>query len=580
MAPLASHLLALGLSWLALTAYAQPAQGTATVSPQATAVVQAAASLSLTALTPRQVDNVAALGQIWGFLKYFHPAVAAGQRDWDADLVRQLPAVLACRSVAERSQVLGAWLTSLGTVPACRSCATLPAQPVRLAADLAWAQDAKRFDAPLRQQLAFIAANRYQGTPYYVSTAPAGNPAFAHEEPYADQACPSQSLRLLAVCRYWSMVQYFYPYKEADWAAVLPDLLPHFAAADTPLRYRHAALLLVARLRDGHATLRDPLLEAEQGNYLVAAALQFIDDQAVVLRVRHDGLVPQPPLEPGDIITHLDGIPVAQLVAQRLPETPGSNRAAQLRTLALNLLYGTTPQVSLQLVRAGKALQVVAPRFKVGTVPPVRPAVADSMYRFLTPTVGYIDMARITTAKLPTLLQAFRHTQGIVIDLRAYPGEFVTRQLPGYFLARPTAFAQYAVFDPSYPGRFLNLPVDTLLPQGAPPYAGRLVVLVNESTLSQAEYTAMALRATPHCVLLGSPTAGADGNVSRLVLPGNLVTALSGIGIYYPDGRATERIGLVPDLAVRPTPAGLRAGKDELRERAVELIRQTPTGAP
>ena len=89
----------------------------------------------------------------------------------------------------------------------------------------------------------------------------------------------------------------------------------------------------------------------------------------------------------------------------------------------------------------------------------------------------------------------------------------------------------------------------------------------------------MALRATPHCVLLGSPTAGADGNVSRLVLPGNVLTALSGIGIYYPDGRATERIGLVPDIAVRPTSAGLRAGKDELRERAVELIRQTSTSA-
>ena len=145
MAPFASHLLALGLSWLALTAYAQPARSASTVSHEAAAVPQTTTSPVLTALTPRQVDNVAALGQVWGFLKYFHPAVAAGQRDWDADLLRQLPAVLACRSVAERSRVLSAWLTSLGAVPACQSCATLPAQPVRLAADLAWAQDTKRF---------------------------------------------------------------------------------------------------------------------------------------------------------------------------------------------------------------------------------------------------------------------------------------------------------------------------------------------------------------------------------------------------------------------------------------------------
>ena len=526
-------------------------------------------------LTPQQADHVAALGQVWGLLKYFHPAVAAGQRDWDAEFLRQLPAIVACCSVAERSRRLSAWITSLGPVPACPACATPPTAPVRRAPDLHWMQDKGRFEAPLRQQLAFIAANRYQGVPYYVSEAPAGNPAFAHEAAYADQAVPSAGLRLLGLCRYWNMVHYYYPYAYtlgADWAKVLPELLPRFAGATTPLAYRHAVLALITRLHDGHATLHDPLLEAEAGDYLVAAALQFIDEQAVVLRVRHDGLVPPSPLEPGDVITHIDGTAVADLVRQRLPETPGSNRAAQLRTIALNLLYGPTPEATLQIVRAGQPLRLVASRFKVGTVPPVRPPAADSMYRFLTPAVGYIDMARLTKAKLPALMQAFRQTQGIVVDLRNYPAEFLPRVLPGYFLARPATFAQYSVFDLQYPGRFLALSADTLLPQGPAPYAGRLVVLVNESSLSLAEYTAMALRATPHCTLLGSPTAGADGNVSRIVLPGGLATGLSGIGIYYPDGRETQRVGILPDVALRPTIAGLRAGRDELRDRAVQLI--------
>ncbi|RZK55798.1 MAG: hypothetical protein EOO59_10290, partial [Hymenobacter sp.] len=396
-----TYLLALGLGFAALPAGAQAGSTPPADPSPAVAVALAAAGPQLTTLTPQQADNVAALGQVWGLLKYFHPAVAAGQRDWDAEFLRQLPGIVACKSVLERSGLLSTWVSSLGAVPPCAACATPPAQPVRLATDLRWAQDKRRFSAPLRQQLAFIAANRYQGAPHYLAVAEAGNPTFPHEAGYADQACPAAGLRLLAVCRHWNIVQYYYPYRYAigsEWGSVLPDLLPRFAAATTPLAYRHAALQLATRLHDGHATLRDPLLEAEQGNYLVAAAVQFIDNKATVIRVRHDGQVPQPPLEPGDIITHVAGRPVADMVRQQLPETPGSNQAAQLRAITSTLLFATTPQLDLQVLRADQALRFTAPCFKVGTVPPVRPALADSMYRFIAPEVGYVDMARITKA--------------------------------------------------------------------------------------------------------------------------------------------------------------------------------------
>lgn len=541
-----------------------------------------AAPVAATTLTPQQIDHVTALGQVWGLLKYFHPAVAAGQRDWDAEFLRQLPAVLACRSVAERSRLLTAWVTSFGPVAPCPSCALPPTQPIRLAPDLRWTQQPQRFSGPLRQQLAAIEANRYQGVPYYVTLAKAGNPTFPHEEAYADQACPAQGLRLLAACRYWNMIQYFYPYRYAigtDWAKVLPQVLPRFAEAATPLSYRHAALALLSQVHDGHARFYppDPLLEAERGAYRVEATLQFLDDRAVVVQVRRDSLVPAPVLAPGDVLTHVAGTPVRELVRQRLPETPGSNRAAQLNTIAGNLLYSSAPHLALRVERAGQPLALVAPGVPIGTVPAAQPAAADSMYRFLTPDIGYLDLARIKWEKMAGIFKAFAHTRGIIIDQRNYPGEFVARGLPYFLLPRKAVFATYTQADLSYPGRFLWQPADTLqYASGQAAYAGQLVVLVNEVSRSQAEYTAMALQATPHCTLLGSQTAGADGNVVDITLPGGLRVMMSGLGIYYPDKRETQRIGLVPDVHVRPTLAGVRAERDELRDRAVELIRQAP----
>jgi C-terminal processing protease CtpA/Prc len=99
-----------------------------------------------------------------------------------------------------------------------------------------------------------------------------------------------------------------------------------------------------------------------------------------------------------------------------------------------------------------------------------------------------------------------------------------------------------------------------------------VIVLVDEVSQSQSEYTAMAFRASPRAKVLGSTTAGADGNVSAIPLPGGLRSMISGIGVFYPDKRPTQKIGILPDIEVKPTVAGLREGRDELVEAAIREI--------
>jgi len=59
-----------------------------------------------------------------------------------------------------------------------------------------------------------------------------------------------------------------------------------------------------------------------------------------------------------------------------------------------------------------------------------------------------------------------------------------------------------------------------LIAPGPVHYGGKVAILVDETSQSQAEYTAMALRAMPNAVVVGSTTAGADGNLSQIPLPG------------------------------------------------------------
>ena len=90
--------------------------------------------------------------------------------------------------------------------------------------------------------------------------------------------------------------------------------------------------------------------------------------------------------------------------------------------------------------------------------------------------------------------------------------------------------------------------------------------------MSRTEYTIMALRQCPNAVVVGTPSLGADGDIVSVSLPGQITFSISGLGIFTPDGGQTQRIGLQPDIECAPTVEGIREGRDELIEKATEII--------
>ena len=134
-------------------------------------------------------------------------------------------------------------------------------------------------------------------------------------------------------------------------------------------------------------------------------------------------------------------------------------------------------------------------------------------------------------------------------------------------------FVCFTKGDLANPGAFVWTPPLALMPV-KPLYEGKIVILVDEVTLSSAEYSTMALRTAPGAMVVGSTTAGADGNVSKIDLPGGLRTMISGIGVFYPDKTPTQRVGIVPDIVARPTIRGIREGREEVLEEALRQIVQ------
>jgi C-terminal processing protease CtpA/Prc len=189
----------------------------------------------------------------------------------------------------------------------------------------------------------------------------------------------------------------------------------------------------------------------------------------------------------------------------------------------------------------------------------------------LSKDVAYLKLSSVKMDQAAKYIESAAGTKGLIIDIRNYPSEFVVFALGSLFVDQKTDFVRPTKGDLSNPGAFYFGPPFSLEPQ-QPHYPGKVVILVDEITQSSAEYTAMAFRSSPRAEVIGSTTAGADGNVSAIPLPGGIRSMISGVGVFYADKKPTQRIGIIPDREVKPTIAGMRAGRDEVLEAAIREI--------
>ncbi len=527
--------------------------------------------------TPIQIDNLTLLGKVWGFLKYYHPEIAKGNYNWDYELFRFLPEYLSEANETKREDLLLKWINDLGEIDNCKTCDT-SSEEALLKPDFKWI-DNSIASKPLKDKLHYIYNNRNQGKHFYIKLTPnIGNPVFTNENAYTNMSYPDGGYRLLALYRYWNMINYFFPNKyltDKDWSTTLKEYIPIFINADNELEYEQAALQIIGDIQDTHANLwgGNNKIEEWKGTNFAPVYLRFIENKLVVADYYNPELKTETGLEIGDVITKIDGRNTEDIVSGLLKYYPASNEAARLRDIAADMLRSQKNEVEIEYLQNAvlktKTIKLY-PRNDLNIYRWNRKT-DEKCYRLLDNNIGYVTLKSINADDIPKIKEEFKNTRGIIIDIRNYPSTFVPFTLGSYFVSSLTPFVKFTNGNVNNPGEFSFIK-ELKIPAAKEPYKGKLVVLVNELSQSQAEYTAMAFKAGDNTTIIGSTTAGADGNVSRLMLPGGLSTMISGIGVYYPDGGETQRIGIVPDIEVRPTINGIKNGKDELIEKAIETI--------
>ncbi|HSV75093.1 MAG TPA: S41 family peptidase [Chthonomonadales bacterium] len=367
-----------------------------------------------------------------------------------------------------------------------------------------------------------------------------------------------------------------------DWRAMRTQYAPRAAAAKGDQAFYRVLETMLGELGQSHFAIIPPaayMAEDEaRGRPMdgeVGLVVQLVGGQCVVTRVEPGSPGEEAGIRAGYIVTHIDGQPLASVV-DRVRQRELRIALARLQVMMAvraRLMGPSGSTVVLRCVAEGGRVEMVrltrrlvqGERFQFGELPPMH---VEMETRRLEGNVGYV---RFNLFLMP-LMERIRHAiremsdaRGIIIDLRGNGGgigamawgvatPFFDRRASLGTMRLRRGNVHFAVF-----------------PQPEP-FAGPLVVLTDEASLSTSEVLAGGLQELGRARIVGRTTGG-------MVLPSIVERLPGGARLQYavadfrtPKGVLLEGRGVRPDVPVDVRRDDLLAGRDPVLEAGIRLI--------
>jgi C-terminal processing protease CtpA/Prc len=567
-------------------------------------------------LEGRGLDNLVALARLIGYVRFFHPSDEAAAADWAALALEGVPAVEAASTpegLASRLIAFAAPLAPTLRIGTSSEPSPLPDKLRRPSADDArvvrWRHVGVGLGPGGTSQSIYSSRRDYailvDGVPpphfvrpdqalrlelgagvwatlpvsLYVDergTLPRAAPANPSSRPASVASGEDRTTRLADVALAWSVFQHFYPYfdvVECDWDQALRDALKKAATDADECAFRETLAEMVAQLRDGHGNVY-------HGCVPEAAALplawDWIEGQLVITAVAPqargaDGQ--ELHLKPGDVVRAVDDRPVGEILDELERRTSGATpqwrRHSALTWLASR---GSGPRVALEVVRDGEApRRVVVSRAVSEAGEPIEPR--PQPIAEVAPGIWYVDLDRVSDDEFLASLPKLEEASGLVFDLRGYPRRLSTVVL-AHLTDQPVTCAQWHVPRVTLPDR-RDMQFDRshwTVPPRRPRLTAKAAFIIDGRAISYAETYLGIVEHYRLAALVGQPTAGTNGNINPFSLPGGYQVVWTGMKVLKQDGSQHHGVGIRPTVPVERTLRGVREGRDELLERAIEVV--------
>lgn len=511
-----------------------------------------------------ETEKLTSYCKIWGFLKYYHPELASGKKDWNTEFFKLLNNVRQVNTKDELSNLYIGWIDGLGKIKERKK--TDKTIYFEKNFNLSWLEDSNYYTPALTSKLKFIKENRFEGKHHYVFVDKNGYLTFTNEMDLKDFEANNNDAKFFSLFDYWNKVEYFYPYKylmDENWDTVLTKTINNYEKVTTKNDYILLIKQLVAKLDDSHAFV----FTNQNMRKRVPFKVKEIDNKAVVFHIDNDSLAKIMDIKRGDVILEMNGVSIKNQIEENKKHVAASNLSGKKIATYTYILYNTEKDTNtLKIERSAKIEERKIIRYLGKEI--YASKTKDKPWKLIGKQTAYINFGKLEENQVDEMLKEVHQTQTLIFDIRNYP-TFHTYLFSKLFESKKT-FSVRTIPSLEYPGKFTIIE-DKIGVKNKNNYKGKIILLVDETSISRAEYMAMAFQAFDNVITIGSQTAGANGDVVNFNFSDGFYTGFSGSGVYYPDGSDIQRKGVKIDITVMPTIKGLQSNKDEILEKALEI---------
>lgn len=382
-----------------------------------------------------------------------------------------------------------------------------------------------------------------------------------------DDSPNNVAMRLGNVINIYNVFQHFYPYfseVDLDWDKELETALERSLKDKTENDHLITLQKFTAPLKDGHVYVGGVEIDL----YVPPINWEWIENKLVITKVK-DGFVG---IKIGDVVTKVNN-ELSENYFKEINSRISASTDGWLKYRARSeSLFGKKDE---NLVLEINNKNVILNRDKKYDYYENDINIQENNYKLLNDNIFYLNLDTIEMDTITSLLPQLQQAKGIICDLRGYPNgnhEFISHLLK----EKDTSTAWMRVPKIIYPDHEKIVGYENHGWEMEPkkPYLGdkKVVYIIDGRSISYAESYMSFIKDYQLATIVGQPTAGTNGYINPFTLLGNYNINWTGTKVVKHDGSQHHTIGVLPDIYVSKTIDGIKSGKDEFLEKAIDVI--------
>ncbi|NQU87566.1 MAG: hypothetical protein HQ541_17570, partial [Mariniphaga sp.] len=370
---------------------------------------------------------------------------------------------------------------------------------------------------------------------------------------FNENSFPNEAERVMAVTKIYSVIKYFFPFKElmeCNWDEVYKRFLPKAINCTSRNEYINLIKEMSGFINDSHGFV---WYIREKAIRKIPITAIYLENKMVISEVTNEEFQSIHKIEIGDEIIEINGKIIQNLIEYHSKFISASREITLIRDLMRNLLIDEIDKpFTLKLFSKEGKIKNICGNYGEFTISESFKKKSKKAIKEISESILYVNLFTLSdndTQEIEAKLTKFKN---VIFDMRGYPSY-------SKMLTLLKQLCKFNVFD----WGVVKIPIISYNPaseddnsfvfktcinksKASPKFNNKIAVLVNEETQSYGEAICEALRVNSDAILIGSNTAGANGDVTFMSLPGNLDLMFSQMVVLISDGSSMQKVGLFP----------------------------------